>query len=244
VTDRVAVVTGGSRGIGAAVVDRLLGAGYSVCFSWSQDEAAARELVERHPGGPLRDVRADVTDPEAVEQLLDAAEELGRITALVNNAGTTGRIGSFADLDLTELHRVLDVNLAAPVIACRAAVRRWRDAPGKRSIVNISSVAARTGAPGEYVPYAAAKAGVETLTVGLAKELGPLGIRVNAVAPGTTDTGIHALAGEPGRAGRVAGTVPMGRVARPDEVAATIVWLLSEEASYVSGAVLPVTGGL
>jgi NAD(P)-dependent dehydrogenase (short-subunit alcohol dehydrogenase family) len=244
VTDRVAVVTGGSRGIGAAVVDRLLGAGYSVCFSWSQDEPAARELVDRHSGDRLRSHRADITDPDAVENLLDAAEELGRVTALVNNAGITGRIGAFADLDLTELHKVIDVNLAAPILTCRAAVRRWRDDPAGRSIVNVSSVAARTGAPGEYVPYAAAKAGVETLTVGLAKEFGPLGIRVNAVAPGTTDTGIHALAGEPGRAARIAKAVPMGRVARPDEVAATIVWLLSEEASYVSGAVLPVTGGL
>ena len=242
---RVAVVTGGSRGIGAAVVGRLVDAGFAVCAAWSGDEAAADALAARHrDSGRVRTVRADVTDPDAVEELFDAAESLGRVTALVNNAGVTGRIGPFADLDLADLRRVLDVNLAAPVIACRAAVRRWQADPAGRSIVNVSSVAARLGAPGEYVPYAAAKAGVETLTVGLAKELGPVGIRVNAVAPGTTDTRIHALAGEPGRPARVAGTVPLRRVARPDEVAAVVVWLLSDEASYVSGAVVPVAGGL
>ncbi|HYH34202.1 MAG TPA: SDR family oxidoreductase [Nocardioides sp.] len=242
----VALVTGGSRGIGAAIVRQCLREGLAVCFTWARDERSARELVEEL--GPYADrlvaVHADVTDVTATRAAFDAAESLGRLTGLVNNAGTTGPIGRFADIVDEDVRRVVDVNLVAPVLLCREAVRRWSADPAGRAIVNVSSVAATLGAPHEYVPYAAAKAGVETLTVGLAKELAPLGIRVNAVAPGTTDTGIHAAAGEPGRAARVAPSIPMTRVGRPAEVAEAVTWLLSERSSYVTGAVVRVAGGL
>ena len=248
-TGRVAVVTGGSRGIGAQIVHELALAGTRVCFTYRADGDAARGVVRRAvaAGVPRADVvaiRADVTDQAAMEAVLDTVESLGRVEVLVNNAGTTGRIGTFVDGADDEARRVVDVNLVAPLLACRSAARRWGRDGRDRCIVNVSSVAATLGAPGEYIPYAAAKAGLETLTVGLAKELGPTGARVNAVSPGTTDTGIHATAGEPGRASRVAAGIPLGRAAEPLEVARAAVWLASGDASYVSGAVLRVAGGL
>jgi len=185
-------------------------------------------------------------DEAAMERAFEVAASLGRVDAVVNNAGTTGPISDFAHTTTEDIRRVLDVNLLGPLLVNRLAVNRWiaTETGPDRSIVNISSVAASLGAPGEYVPYAAAKAGVETMTIGLAKELGPAGIRVNAVSPGTTLTGIHALAGEPDRPARVAAGIPLGRPARPAEISAAVRWLLSREASYVTGAVVKATGGL
>lgn len=241
----VVLVSGGSRGIGAAVVRRCLADGWSVCFTYSRDEAGAGALLrEVGDAGRLVAVRAEATDEGAMGSALDAAASLGRVSAVVNNAGTTGTLGSFVDVDPEEARRVLDVNLLAPLLLCRLALRQWTPDPVGRSIVNVSSIAAATGAPHEYIPYAAAKAGVETMTVGLATEVAPLGIRVNAVAPGTTDTGIHAAAGDPHRPQRVASRIPLGRVAEPDEIAAAVGWLLSDDASYVTGTVLRVAGGL
>lgn len=246
---RVAIVTGGSRGIGAEIVHELGLNGTRVCFTYRAEDSAARGVVLRAveagiPAGDVLAVRAEVTDEAAMVKVFDAAESMGRVEVLVNNAGSTGRIGTFLDGDNDEARRVIDVNLVAPILTCRLAVRRWAQDGQGRCIVNISSAAATLGAPGEYIPYAAAKAGVETLTIGLAKELGSRGIRVNAVSPGTTDTGIHAAAGESGRAARVATRIPLGRAGEPLEVAKAAVWLASSEASYVSGAVLRVAGGL
>lgn len=246
---RVALVTGGSRGIGAQIVSEFVNSGTRVCFTYLHDEGAALAVVQRTvqmgvPHGAVLAVRADSTDERAMEQAFEAADSLGRLEVLVNNAGSTGPISTFADGSNEHSRRVIDLNLMAPIVGCRMAVRRWAgDVPG-RCIVNITSAAATLGAPGEYIPYAAAKAGVETLTVGLAKELGPIGIRVNAVSPGTTRTDMHAAAGEPDRAARVASRIPLGRAAEPHEIAKAAVWLASSDASYVSGAVLRVAGGL
>lgn len=245
---RVALVTGGSRGIGAEIVYQLAHSGFRVCFTYRADEAAATEVVKRlttkSPPGAIIAIRADVTSLADMEEAFDAAERLGRLEVLVNNAGVTGTIGPFALGDHAQTRDVIDINLVAPIMACRLALQRWAGDETGRCIVNVSSAAATLGAPHEYVPYAAAKAGVDTLTVGLAKELGPLGVRVNAVSPGTTDTGIHAAAGEPNRVERVSARIPFGRAAQPGEVAAAVAWLASPEASYVSGAVLRVAGGL
>ncbi|MFG2077962.1 SDR family NAD(P)-dependent oxidoreductase [Nonomuraea maritima] len=237
----VVIVTGGSRGIGRSVVERLYADGVGVLFTHSGSDEEARELCESL--GPLvRGVRLDVTDDDAPERLFDLAESMGEVSGLVNNAGVTSRIGPLAALGDDDLRRLVDVNLVAPVRLCREAARRWTGTSG-RSIVTVSSVAARTGSPGEYVAYAATKAAVDTMTLGLAKELAP-GVRVNAVSPGTIDTTIHARSGEPGRAWRVAERIPLGRPGQPDEIAEAVVWLLSEKASYVTGTVLDVAGGL
>jgi NAD(P)-dependent dehydrogenase (short-subunit alcohol dehydrogenase family) len=246
---RVALGTGGSRGIGAEIVCELARVGTRVCFTYRADDRAANTVVQRTvetgvPYGDVLAVQADVTDEVAMGKAFDLAESLGRLEVLVNNAGSTGRIATFVGGTNDETRRVLEVNLMAPIMVSRLAVRRWLGDGQDRCIVNVSSAAATLGAPGEYIPYAAAKAGVDTLTMGLAKELAPMGVRVNAVSPGTTNTEIHAAAGQPDRAARVAARIPFGRAGEPREVAKAAVWLASQEASYVSGAVLRVAGGL
>jgi NAD(P)-dependent dehydrogenase (short-subunit alcohol dehydrogenase family) len=246
-TPGVAVVTGGSRGIGAAVVARLARRGHAVLFTYTSDQEGADEVADAaaRAGAVAVPLRCDVADPDAPARILDAAAELGEPTVLVNNAGITGPLGPLATVTDETLARVLEVNLAAVMRLCREAVVRWGAEPGPgRSIVNVSSIAARTGAPGEYTWYAASKAGLEAFTVGLAKEVGASGIRVNAVSPGTTATTIHARAGRPNRAEEVGARTPLGRPGQPDEVAAAIEWLTTAEASYVTGTVLDVAGGL
>lgn len=241
----VVVVTGGSRGIGRAIVERLTRRGHIVLFTYSADEEGAAE-VAHDLGDAVVPLRCDVAAPDAPTHIINAAEELGELTVLVNNAGITGPIGPLRTVRDDTISRVIEVNLTATIRLCREVVTRWesREPREDRSIVNISSVAARTGAPGEYVWYAASKAGVEALTVGLAKEVAAQRVRVNAVSPGTTNTTIHALAGRPDRAAEVGARMPLGRPADPDEVAAAVAWLTTAEASYVTGTVLNVSGGI
>lgn len=240
----VLAVTGGSRGIGACVVRGALTRGYRVVFSYASDDSAARALCDE-AGGRASAIQGDVADPGFAPRLFDhAAREFGPVTALVNNAGATYRVGPFATAPLGVIRRTLDVNLLGTLLVAQEAVRRWQAGGIAGRMVNISSSAAVTGSPGEYVQYAAAKAGVEAFTVGLGREVAGAGIRVNAVSPGTTATDIHAAAGDPDRANRIAPRVPLGRVARPEEIADTVLWLLSDEASYVTATVLRVTGGL
>ncbi|WJL94931.1 SDR family oxidoreductase [Microbacterium sp. ET2] len=247
-TRTVALVTGGSRGIGRAIVARLVRRGYSVVFTYTSDEAGATETVAEAAasGGSVRALRCDVTDPDGPERMIAASEDLGDLVIVVNNAGVTGPIGPVATVADDTVARVLDVNLVGALRVCREVVRRWegRAVQADRSIVNVSSIAARTGAPGEYVWYAASKAGVEALTVGLAKEVAAAGIRVNAVSPGTTDTTIHARAGRSTRAAEVGARSPLGRPANPDEIAAAVEWLTTSDAGYVTGTVLDVAGGV
>ena len=239
----VLVVTGGSRGIGAAITRAAHARGHAVCVAYASDDAAAERLRAELPG--VVAVRADVADPTGVRALFEAAEAaLGPVTALVNNAGVTGRLGRFVDAPVATLRRVLDVNVAGTMLCAQEAVRRWEDRGTAGRMVNLSSRAATLGSPGEYVHYAASKAAVEAFTLGLAKEVAAQGIRVNGVAPGMVHTEIHAAAGDPGRPERVVGRVPMGRIGEPEEIAAAVLWLLSDEASYVTGAVLRVGGGL
>jgi len=244
----VLIVTGASRGIGAAVAFRAARAGYAVVVNYSADDAGADSTVAgiTADGGVAVAVRADVSDPAAVTRLFDAAAELGTIAAVVNNAGITGNlIGPLTDVPPATIRRVLDVNVAGVLYVCQEAVRRLSTEQGGcgGSIINISSTATKAGSPGTWVHYAASKGAVDVLTAGLAAEVAAQGIRVNAVAPGSTNTGLHAAAGMPDRVERLNPTVPMGRGAEPDEVAAAVLWLLSGEAGYITGAVLPVSGG-
>ncbi|MEV4657410.1 SDR family oxidoreductase [Micromonospora sp. NPDC049301] len=239
----VTVITGGGRGIGAATARRLAAAGHHIALCYRRDHAAADAVLAdlRATGAQAVALRADTTDPDQVGALFDAAAQLGPLTGLVNNAGVTSPIGPFTELRVDDLRRVVDVNLVGYVLCAQQAARRIADGG---AIVNVSSAAATLGSPGEYVHYAAVKAATDTLTVGLAKELAPRGIRVNGVAPGIVRTDIHADSGVPDRADTAVGRIPLGRAGEPDEIAAAIAWLLGPDASYATGTVLRVSGGL
>lgn len=244
----VMIVTGGSRGIGAAVARLGARAGYAVCVNYRRDRASAESVVAdiEAAGGRAIALAADIAvEDEIVGLFRQVDEALGRVTALVNNAGVLERHAHVEDMDAARLRRVFAANVTGSFLCAREAVRRMstrHGGPGG-SIVNVSSRAARLGSPGEYVDYAASKAAVDTLTVGLAREVADAGIRVNAVSPGVIYTDIHASGGEPGRVDRVKDAVPMKRGGQPEEVARAILWLLSDEASYVTGANLDVSGG-
>jgi NAD(P)-dependent dehydrogenase (short-subunit alcohol dehydrogenase family) len=241
---RRTLVTGGTRGIGAATALRLAREGHDLLLGYARDDRAAEEtrLAVEDAGARCETVRADLTDPAGVDRLFEAA---GPLTGVVNNAGATLHIGPLAETPPAVVAATIDLNLTAALLVARAAVRAMGTSYGGSGgvLVNVSSGAATLGAPGEYVQYAAAKAGVDALTVGLAQEVAGEGIRVVGVAPGIVRTTIHADAGEPGRIERVAPLVPLGRAGEPGEVADAIAWLMGDEASYVTGTTLRVAGG-
>ncbi|KNE80960.1 MULTISPECIES: SDR family oxidoreductase [Streptomyces] len=246
---QVTVVTGGGRGIGAAVAVRLARAGHAIGIGYEKARETAEETAAavRAEGAACVTVRVDTSAEDQVDALFDTvAAGLGPVTGLVNNAAVTGPLGRFAETDPEVMRRVLDVNVMGALLCARRAVRdmstRYGGAGG--AIVNISSCAATTGSPGEYVHYAATKAAVDAMTNGLAKEVAAEGIRVNSVQPGMILTGMHAAMGDPERPWRNPDRVPMRRPGEPEEIAGAVAWLLSPEASYTTGAVLRVSGGL
>lgn len=242
------LVTGGGRGIGAAVARLGAARGYAVCVNYRSDAVAAEAVVAEieRAGGRALALPADVAREEEVERLFHAVDaELPPLTALVNNAGVTGRVARLEEAAAETIRDVVDLNLLGSIWCARAAVRRMARRYGGAggAIVNISSGAATLGSPGEYVWYAASKGAIDSLTLGLARENAGEGIRVNAVAPGFVQTEIHAASGMPDRLEKVAPTMPIGRAAEPEEIAEAVIWLLSDAASYTTGAVLRVAGG-
>ena len=246
--DKVALVTGASRGIGAATA-RLAGArGYRVVVNYLRNASDAEVLVaEIGRAGEAIAVQADVSVEADVERLFSEIDRrFGRLDAVVNNAGIVDRSTRVAGMTGARVTRMMSVNVVGPFMCAREAVRRMSTANGGHggAIVNVSSGASRLGSANEYVDYAASKGALDTFTIGLAKEVAADGIRVNAVRAGITATDIHAGTGDPGRVERLVPRIPMKRIAQPEEIATAIVWLLSDEASYVTGALLDVTGGL
>ncbi|WP_020669311.1 SDR family oxidoreductase [Amycolatopsis nigrescens] len=244
----VLIVTGGSRGIGAAVCTLAAHHGYDVVVNYRNDADAASAVVDyaKSCGRRALAVRADVSDEDEVRGMFETASALGPITNLVNNAGITGfSPGRLDEQTVTGVRRVFDVNVTGVFLCAREAVKRMstRYGGGGGSIVNVSSTAARLGSAGEWVHYAASKAAVETMTLGLAQEVAAERIRVNAVAPGMVETQLHAEAGLHDRLERLAPSIPLGRPAQPEEIAEAVLWLLSPAASYATGAVLPIGGG-
>jgi len=249
-TRPVLLVTGGGRGIGAATVRLAAQRGWAVAINYARDAGAAESLVREiaQAGGEARAFQADVADDAQVVALFAAVDGhfgAGRLRGLVNNAGIVDVAVRVDELSTARLRRMFEVNVFSAFACSREAVRRMSTRLGGAGgvIVNLSSAAARIGAPGQYVDYAASKAAVETLTIGLAKEVAAEGMRVNTVCPGIIDTEIHAAGGQPDRAAQAAPSLPMQRAGTAEEVAAAIVWLLSDEASYITGTTLDVTGG-
>ena len=244
----IIIVTGGSRGIGAATARLAATRGYAVCVNYRTNRAAADAVVAGivAQGGRAIAVGADVAveaDVVALFRTVDAA--LGPVTALVNNAGILEGQMRVDTMDAARLNRILAANVTGPFLCAGEAIRRMSTRHGGRggAIVNVSSAAARLGSPGEYVDYAASKGAIDTFTLGLAREVANEGIRVNAVRPGIIYTDIHASGGEPGRVDRIKDSVPMKRGGQPAEVATAILWLLSDEASYATGTFIDLTGG-
>lgn len=246
--EKIILITGSSRGIGAATAIRAAKEGYKVCINYRENRAAAEQVAEqvRASGATCLTIQADVSKENEVLSLFEKIDkETGTLTALVNNAGILEQQTGILGLDSARLQRIWAANIDSVILCSREAVKRMSTERGGHggAIVNVSSVAARLGAPGEYVDYAASKGAVDSITLGLAKELAPWGIRVNAVRPGFIYSDIHASGGEPGRVDRMAASLPMKRGGHPDEVAAAILWLLSANASYTTGNFLEVAGG-
>ena len=242
--DRVVMITGAGRGIGAQCALQAAAAGHAVCLNYRRDQAAAEAVAEqiRSSGGHAIALAGDVAREDEVVALFERCDrELGRVTDLINNAGIVAPASRFDQIDGERLRRLFEVNVHGAFFCAREAVRRLSTRYGGRGgvIVNLSSIAAVLGSPNEYVDYAASKAAIDTMTIGLAREVAAEGIRVVAIRPGLVDTDIHA----PGRLERLGPMVPMGRAGRADEIASVAVFLLSPQASYVTGAIIDVGGG-
>lgn len=246
--NKTVLITGGGRGIGAACARLAAQQGYQVCISYRSDDAAAANVVRaiEEAGGAALAIRADVADEREVERMFAQVDaRFGRLAALVNNAGVLARQMRVEEMDAARIRRILDTNVVGSFLCAREAVRRMSTRHGGQggAIVNVSSRAAVLGSAGEYVDYAASKAAVDALTIGLSKEVAGEGIRVNGVRPGLIHTTMHADGGEPGRVARLQSSVPMGRGGEPVEVAQAILWLLSDAASFTTGSFIEVSGG-
>jgi NAD(P)-dependent dehydrogenase (short-subunit alcohol dehydrogenase family) len=242
------LVTGASGGIGAAIAKLVGASGYNIAVNFSKNESGAQKIADyvRGRGRKALAIQADISRENDVIRLFKTAErELGRVQGLVNNAAVTGGFSRVENVDTRALARMLSVNVEGTILCAREAVRRMSTRLGGQGgvIVNISSLAARTGGAGEWVHYAASKGAVNSFTIGLAREVADEGIRVNAVAPGLIDTELHAANGEPDRLERLRTTIPMQRAGTPEEVANAVLWLLSDAAAYVTGTILEVGGG-
>jgi len=244
----VMIVTGGGRGIGAATARLAAARGYAVCVNYAKRRESAEGVVAEiaKGGGRAIAVQADISAESEVARMFATVDrELGTVTVLVNNAGTIEKQARLADIDAARIARMFATNVTGSFLCAKEAVRRMSTKQGGAggAIVNVSSAASRIGGGGEYVDYAASKGAIDTFTMGLAKEVATEGIRVNAVRPGIIYTEIHASGGEPGRVDRMKAFVPMARGGQPEEVATAILWLASDEASYITGTILDVAGG-
>ena len=245
--DEVAIITGGSRGIGRATAIAAAARGFRVVVCYASDEQAAREVVARIEAnnGKAIAVKCDVSEERDIIALFEAADKFGTLGALVNSAGIVGTASRVDEMSAERIQRMMAVNVTGSMLCAREAVKRMSTSHGGKGgvIVNLSSVASRLGSANTFVDYAASKGAIDSFTIGLGQEVAGEGIRVAAIRPGLIDTEIHASSGDPDRAHRLAHTVPMKRVGTAEEIAKTIVWLMSEDASYVTGAILDVSGG-